>query len=83
MQGPPSRVSVPLRAVQRRPQGPVLAQTDGNVNGWPFVLTVTQWEFHFAFSDRDGPAFVIDLNELAKEGTNEIERLMGIQRGIR
>ena len=78
-----ARISVPLRAVDRGPQGDLLAVTDGNVNGWPFELTVTQWEMHYAFADRDGPRFVVDLNELAKEGTNEIERLMGVNRGIR
>lgn len=80
---PVPRVSVPLRAVNRGPQGQVLAHTHGDVNGWPFRMTVTAWEFHYAFADRDGPSFVIDLNELAKEGTNEIERLLGIKRGIR
>lgn len=78
-----ARISVPLRAVDRGPQGAVLAVTDGTVNGWPFELTVTQWEFHYAFADRDGPRFMVDLNELAKEGTNEIERLLGVKRGIR
>lgn len=80
---PAARISVPLRAVDRGPQGQVLAVTTGNVNGWPFDLTVTAWEFHYAFADRDGPRFVVDLNELAKEGTNEIERLLGVKRGIR
>lgn len=78
-----ARLSVPLRAVDRGPQGTLLAVTDGNVNGWPFQLTVTQWEMHYAFAAPDGPRFVVDLNELAKEGTNEIERLMGVKRGIR
>lgn len=78
-----TRISVPLRAVDRGPQGPVLATTKGSVNGWPFEMTVTQWEFHYAFADRDGPRFVVDLNELAKEGTNEIENLLGVKRGIR
>lgn len=80
---PTSRISVPLRAVDRGPQGQVLAVVEGNVNGWPFDLTFTSVEFHYAFADRDGPRFVVDLNELAKEGTNEIERLLGVKRGIR
>lgn len=69
-------VHLPLMSVTRGPVGPVLGQSEGRVNDWPFDVTLTTSEVHFAFSDRDGPRFAVDLNRLAAEATNAIEILI-------
>ena len=75
-----SFISVPLIAVERRPFGPTLAESKGHIEGWPLSVIVTPVEIHIAFSDRDGPAFVLDLNAIAKAALNEIEAKLGIKK---
>ncbi len=67
---------LPLLSVARGPLGPVLGKSEGRVNDWPFDVTLTASEIHFAFADRDGPRFAVDLNGLAKEAANSIETLI-------
>jgi len=71
-----ANLSVPLMATARPPRGLRLAETEGNVNGMPFDVTVTEAEMHFAFADRDGPRFTVSLNDLAKQATIAIELLI-------
>ena len=75
-----SLISVPLLAVDRRPFGTGLAESAGHINDWPLKVTLTPVEIHIAFEDRDGPAFVLDLNALIKAAANEIEAKLGIKR---
>ena len=70
-------LSLPIRHVDRGPVGQQLAQSTGHVNGWRFALVLTEVEMHFAFADRDGPRFAVDLNNLAAQATNAIEVLIG------
>lgn len=71
-------VPVPLLTVERRPFGPSLAESEGHINGWPLTVAVTPVEIHISFADRDGPAFVIDLNAVVKAAVNEIEAKLGL-----
>ncbi len=73
-------LSIPLAHVERWPIGHEVARSKGHVNGWPFEVVVTECEMHFAFSDREGPRFVVDLNHLAGQATNAIEVLIGPRR---
>ena len=73
---PLSFLSIPLLAVERGPFGPALAESEGHINAWPLRVVVTPVEVHIEFADRDGPAFVIDLNTLAKAALNEIKKRM-------
>lgn len=75
-----SFLSLPLLTVERGPFGPSLAESKGHINDWPVRVTMTPVEVHIAFADRDGPAFVIDLNTLAKTALNEIEAKLGIKK---
>ena len=72
-------IPVPLLAVDRRQFGPTLAESDGHINGWPLTVTVTPVEIHISFADRDGPAFVLDLNTIVKAAVTEIEAKLGIK----
>ncbi|MGV8987627.1 MAG: hypothetical protein ACOH2H_15255 [Cypionkella sp.] len=76
-------IPVPLLTVERRPFGPVLAESEGHINGWPLTVVVTPVEIHVAFADRDGPAFVLDLNAIVKAAVNEIEAKLGLKPRIR
>ena len=67
---------LPLLSVTRGPMGPVVGRSEGRVNDWPFDVTLTPSEIHFAFADRDGPRFAVDLNGLAKEAVSAIETLI-------
>lgn len=67
---------LPFMSVNRGPIGSIVGQSEGRVNDWPFDVTLTTSEVHFAFADRDGPRFVVDLNLLAREATNAIEILI-------
>ena len=73
-------LSIPLLAVERGPFGPALVESEGHVNDWPLRVVVTPVEIHIAFSDRDGPAFVIELNTLAKTALIEIEAKLGVKK---
>lgn len=75
-----SFLSLPLLAVERGPVGPALAESEGHVNGWPLRVTVTPVEMHIEFADRDGPAFVVDLNAVARAALNEIEAKLGLKK---
>ena len=78
-----SHVNAPLLEVDRLPIGRTLAVSEGQVNGVPFDVIVTEQEVHFAFADRNGPRFAINLNALMKDTTNAIEMLLGKPRGTR
>lgn len=78
-----SRLSIPLCEVDRGPVGARLAVTEGRVDGVAFDVVVTDQEMHFAFADRNGPRFAVDLNVIARETTNAIEILLGKTRGIK
>jgi hypothetical protein len=71
-------IQVPLVAVERRQFGPTVAASEGHINGWPLSVAVTPVEIHISFADRDGPAFVLDLNAIVKAAVNEIEAKLGI-----
>lgn len=75
-------LKAPLHSVDRGPRGMVLAVTEGRIDTARLNVTVTEFELHFAWADRNGPAFSIPLNALVKEAFNEIETLLGIQKGI-
>lgn len=75
-----SFLSVPLLAVERGPFGPAVGESEGHINDWPLRVIVTPFEVHIEFADRDGPAFVIDINTLAKVAVNEIEAKLGIKK---
>lgn len=70
-------LSIPICHVERGPVGHELARSSGHVNGWPFDVVMTECELHFAFADRDGPRFAVDLNHIAGQATNAIEVLIG------
>lgn len=72
-------VRVPLLALDRRPFGPTLAESAGHINGWPLNVAVTPVEIHISFADRDGPAFVVDLNAVIKAAVCEIEAKLGLK----
>lgn len=71
-----TNLAVALHEVDRDPRGQFLAVTEGNVNGLPFDVTVTESEMHFAFTDRAGPRFSVNLNDLARQATTAIELLI-------
>ncbi len=66
-------LSLPLYAVEGPARGAVLGECEGNVNGAPFKVTLTAGQLHFAFADRDGPSFAVDMNVLTKLATDAIE----------
>lgn len=74
------RITVDLLAVDRRPIGQAFGASEGHVNGWPFEVTLTASEMHFAFTDRDGPAFTVNLNDLARATMLAIETVLGTGR---
>lgn len=76
-------VPVPLLAVDRRQFGPSLAESEGLINGWPLTVAVTPVEIHISFADRDGPAFVVDLNAVVKAVVNEMEAKLGLKPRMR
>ena len=75
-------VKAPLRSVSRGPSGAVLGEAEGHINGSPLIITLTVSEIHIGWADRNGPAFVIELNPLVKAAVNEIEALLGIQKEV-
>lgn len=70
-------LKVPLLSVDRRPKGTELGEAMGDISGWPIVMRLTEAELHIAFTDRNGPAFVVDLYSLAKAAIAEIEEQLG------
>lgn len=74
-------VKVPLLSVTSPVQGPVLAEALGNINGIPLRVTVSATEIYIAWVDRSGPAFAVELNPLIKAAVNEIEVLVGMNKG--
>lgn len=75
-----SFLSIPLLAVERGPFGVVLAESEGHIADRPLRVVVTPVEIHIELADRDGPAFVIDLNTLAKSALIEIEAKLGVKK---
>lgn len=71
-------LSVPMIEVERGPFGMRLGETTGHINGWPLLITLSNAELHIEFSDRDGPHFVVDINQLAKTVVNQIEELLAL-----
>lgn len=67
----------PLFSVFRGPKGNPFGVADGKIDKAPLLVTLTDAEIHIGWSDRDGPAFVIDLNQLVKSAVNEMEVLLG------
>lgn len=79
-----TRLSIPLREVDRGPLGAPIGGAAGTMdNRRQFNLVVTATELHLSFADRDGPRFAVDLNEVAKETANAVEQLLGYSRGIK
>lgn len=76
-------IKTPLRSVDRRPKGEVLGMAEGNIDGIPLTVTLTAGEIHIGWADRNGPAFVIDLNPLVATAVDEIEALLGMTKGAR
>lgn len=70
-------LKTPLRSEDRRPKGAVLGEAEGNINGVPLAVTLTAGEIHIGWIDRNGPSFVIELNQLVKAAVDEIELLIG------
>lgn len=70
----------PLHSVDRGPRGAVLGVSEGHIDGARLNVTVTDFELHLGWADRNGPAFSIHLNPLVKEAFNEIEALLGIKK---
>lgn len=69
----------PLCTIERGPKGETLGQAEGNINGMPLTVTLTEGEIHIAFADRTGPVFALDLNAIVKAAVAEIETLLGLQ----
>jgi hypothetical protein len=76
-----AQIKLPLVSVDRAPLGTVLGGTEGHINRIPVTVTMTDMEIHIGWADRNGPAFVIELNPLIKSAANEIEALLGMKRG--
>ena len=72
-----SLIKAPLLSVERGPKGGVHATAPGTINGARLVVTLTEGEIHIGWLDRNGPAFVIELNPLVKAAVDEIEILIG------
>lgn len=72
-----SLLKTPLLSVDRGPRGAVHASAPGNIGGVPLTATLTEGEIHIGWVDRNGPAFVIELNPLVKAAIDEIEALIG------
>jgi hypothetical protein len=73
-------IKTPLRSVDRKPKGAVLGLAEGHINSAPLLVTLTEGEIHIGFSDRNGPAFVLELNHLVKAAMDEIEIQLGLQK---
>ena len=73
-------LSIPMLTVERGPFGVGMAESEGHINGWPVAIVITHCEVFIEFKDRDGPAFVIDLNAVAKAALNEIEAKLGVKK---
>ena len=71
-------IKAPLQSVTRGPKGLPFGTADGVMNRWPLVVTLTDAEMHIAFVDRDGPSFAVDLHQVFKGATHEIELLLGV-----
>lgn len=69
-------LTIPVRSVEGPARGAKLGVSEGRMNGAPFTVTLTEQELHFAFADRDGPSFSVDMNALAKAATDAIEEAM-------
>ena len=72
-----SLLKVPLLSVDRGPKGAAHADAPGNIGGAGLVVTLTEGEIHIGWLERNGPAFVIELNPLVKAAVDEIEILIG------
>lgn len=71
-------LQLPMIEVERPPFGARLGETTGHINGWPLLITLTNAELHIEFTDRHGPHFVVDINQLAKTAVNAIEELLAM-----
>jgi hypothetical protein len=76
-------VKVPLLSVTSPMQGAVLVETEGHINKIRLRVTVSAGEIYIGWIDRSGPAFSIELNPLIKAAVNEIEALLGMDKGMR
>lgn len=63
--------------------GAVLGIAEAKIDHIPLLVTLTVGEIHIGWADRDGPAFVLELNPLVKAAIDEIETLLGTSKGIR
>lgn len=72
-------VKAPMLSVDRDMFGAPLAEAQGNINGVPLRVTVTNHEIFIAWVDRKGPAFAIQINPLIKAAVTEIEALLGVE----
>jgi hypothetical protein len=74
-------IKSPLRSVDRRAKGEVLGTAEGNIDGIRLMVTMTSDELHIGWVDRMGPAFVIELKPLIKAAVDEMEQLLGMDKG--
>lgn len=70
-------LKAPLISADRPVAGVVLGTATGAINGVPLLVTLTAVEVHIAWADRDGPVFVVRINQLIKAAVDEIEILLG------
>lgn len=76
MTAPAATLTIPLHVADGPARGTTLGESQGHMNGVQFKVTLTERELHFAFADRDGPSFAVDVNALTKAATDAIEVLM-------
>lgn len=74
-------IKAPMLSVERPKFGVALAEAEGNINGIPLLVTVTEHEIYISWADRKGPSFVIELKPLVRAAVDEIETLLGMDRG--
>lgn len=74
-------IKAPMLSVVRPKFGAALAEAEGNINGIPLLVTITEHEIFIAWADRTGPSFVIELRPLVQAAVDEIETLLGMGKG--
>ncbi|OYU38630.1 MAG: hypothetical protein CFE33_15175 [Pseudorhodobacter sp. PARRP1] len=71
-----------MLVVDRAAKGAVLGEAEGHIDGVPLRVTLTVGEVHISWTDRKGPTFVIELNQLVKAAVEEIETLIGQRKAL-
>ena len=75
-------VKTPLLLVDRAAKGAVLGEAEGHIDRVPLRVTLTVGEIHISWTDRKGPTFVIELNQLVQAAVDEIENLIGQRKAL-